>query len=405
MKNHKKATVKPYQNEAKTGFYLKIDIVGPGQRKKISTGLTIKEPMWDNSSRTRNGNKKPLRDDNGVIKCKNKKDQENCILANIMCQRIQDEINKEEQFPEEYKKKSEQDARANADFIEYFFYVEQKIHPHKESSKSILVNWDRVGVLLGMFSKKEPIPFKNITLKLLEDLKLFLLSAPMGGGKPGTLSQSSASTYFSIVKAALKQAFIDDFINIDIAAKVKNIPTNNKRREALTMEEVERLAATPCDRDVLRRAAFFSILTGLRLCDIRKMKWGEIVKDGDGWKLEFTQKKTRRDESMPINNQAYELCGTPGEPNQLVFEGLPDASWISRPVARWMEAAGIKKHITFHCFRHTFATLQLTNGTDVYTVSKMLGHTNVRTTQIYAKVVDEKKTSAANNIHIEGLKK
>ena len=55
----------------------------------------------------------------------------------------------------------------------------------------------------------------------------------------------------------------------------------------------------------------------------------------------------------------------------------------------------------FHCFRHTFATLQLANGTDIYTVSKMLGHTNVRTTQIYTKVVDKKKESAADAIKIK----
>jgi len=67
-------------------------------------------------------------------------------------------------------------------------------------------------------------------------------------------------------------------------------------------------------------------------------------------------------------------------------------------------AAGIKKKITFHCFRHTYATLQLSNGTDIYTVSKMLGHTNVQTTQIYAKVVDEKKNKAEQAIQLETIK-
>lgn len=94
---------------------------------------------------------------------------------------------------------------------------------------------------------------------------------------------------------------------------------------------------------------------------------------------------------MPISQQALELCGEPREPEQLVFEDLPDPSWISRPLKQWIEAAGIKKQISFHCFRHTYVTLQLSNGTDIYTVSKMLGHTNVKTTQIYSKVVDEKK--------------
>ena len=106
-------------------------------------------------------------------------------------------------------------------------------------------------------------------------------------------------------------------------------------------------------------------------------------------------------EYQPISDHAYNLCGTPGDSDRLIFEDLPDPSWISRPIKRWIETAGIKRRITFHCFRHTFATLQIAEGTDLYTVSKMLGHTNVRTTQIYAKVVDEKKNEAANAISLD----
>ncbi|MNR24363.1 Tyrosine recombinase XerC [compost metagenome] len=108
---------------------------------------------------------------------------------------------------------------------------------------------------------------------------------------------------------------------------------------------------------------------------------------------------------MPISDQALDLCGEPRLPGQLVFEDLPDPSWISRPLKKWVESAGIRKNITFHCFRHTFATLQLSSGTDIYTVSKMLGHTNVKTTEIYAKVIDEKKNRASQAIQLEFLKK
>ena len=104
---------------------------------------------------------------------------------------------------------------------------------------------------------------------------------------------------------------------------------------------------------------------------------------------------------MPISEQAYQLCGERKEGELLVFAGLPDPSWISRPVRRWVEAAGITKHISFHCFRHSYATLQLAGGTDIYTVSKMLGHTNVRTTQVYAKVVDAKKEEATKTIKLD----
>ena len=107
---------------------------------------------------------------------------------------------------------------------------------------------------------------------------------------------------------------------------------------------------------------------------------------------------------MPISEQAYSLCGEPQAPERLVFEDLPDPSWISKPLERWIKAAGITRRITFHCFRHTYATLQLAGGTDIYTVSKMLGHTNVRTTQVYAKVVDEKKEKATDVIKIDNLK-
>lgn len=205
------------------------------------------------------------------------------------------------------------------------------------------------------------------------------------------------------MKAGLKQAFVDGYLTVDVSAKVKGIPTEESRREALTIEEVNQLANTPCDDDVLKRASLFSILTGMRHSDIQQLRWKMLVRIDDSWRVDFTQIKTHGVEYMPISNQAYNLCGERRLPENLVFEGLKDPSWINRPLAKWIEAAGIKKHITFHCFRHSYATLQLTNGTSLETVSKMLGHTNIRTTQIYAKVVDRKKIEAANNIKIVGI--
>ena len=94
------------------------------------------------------------------------------------------------------------------------------------------------------------------------------------------------------------------------------------------------------------------------------------------------------------------LCGEFGKPDDLVFEGLMNAAWINRPLKKWILDAGISKNITFHCFRHTFATLQIANGTDIYIVKDLLGHTNVKTTQIYAKVMNEKKNEAVKAIKL-----
>ena len=195
-------------------------------------------------------------------------------------------------------------------------------------------------------------------------------------------------------------AFIDDFLQVNIAEKVAGIRNNPGRREALTMDEVNKLIQTPCEYDVIRRASIFSILTGIRHCDIKALRWKQLIEVDGMWRVDFTQEKTKGVEYMPICNAAYAICGERMEPERYVFEGLPDPSWISKPLKKWIEAAGITKHITFHCFRHTYATLQLTMGTDIYTVSKMLGHTKVTTTQIYTKIVDSKKIAAANAIQI-----
>lgn len=93
----------------------------------------------------------------------------------------------------------------------------------------------------------------------------------------------------------------------------------------------------------------------------------------------------------------------PDDDEALVFEGLTDASWISRPLKVWIEASGIKKHITFHCGRHSYASLLLENGVDIYTIKSLMGHTNVKTTQIYTHIVNEQKEKAANTLHIENL--
>jgi integrase len=129
------------------------------------------------------------------------------------------------------------------------------------------------------------------------------------------------------------------------------------------------------------------------------LRW-ENITAGDAPSIKFAQKKTKALVYLPISPEALQLCGTRKEEKDKVFEGVNSSQLCNNVIAEWVKAAGIKKEITFHCFRHTFATLQLTQGTDIYTVSKMLGHSDVKTTQIYAQIVDEKKQKAANAIKL-----
>ena len=410
---HTRVTVKLRKSEYREEWYLVVESYpirkpdgGKPGRIIESVNRIITTPIWDTTAITgidADGNYKykPKRDTNGIILCTSRLDREACIYADKVRALRQQEYDTAVVYSDREQEMIAQNERMEQDFIAYFNSIIYKVHPN--SSNSIIVNWTRVGKLLSIFSEGKPIPFRKINVKLLEDLKLFMLTAPQGGNKKGTLSQNSAATYFSIVKAGLLRAFIDEYLTVDIAAKVKGIPELKVKRETLTLEEAELLAQTPCENEVLKRAFFFAILTGIRLCDIHELTWGEIQKTSTGWRVDFTQRKTHVVDYLPINEQAYSLCGERREPNQRVFEGLTGSSWISRPLKKWIEASGIKKHITFHCSRHTFATLQLERDTDIYTIKGMLGHTNVKTTQIYAHIVDKSKRNAADVIHIENL--
>ena len=304
-------------------------------------------------------NYKPKRDLNGIIQCRSTIDQEACIYADNVRKLRQREYDSAILYTDKENEIAAQNERSEQDFIKYFNSIISKRHPN--SSNSIIVNWRRVGELLKIYSQGQPIPFKDISVKLLEDIKMFFLRAPMGGTKKGTISQNTASTYFSILKAGLKQAFVDEYLTVDISAKVKGITSIEKPRVALTMNEVQMLVNTPCKNEVLKRAFLFSILTGLRHGDIQTLKWKQIQQTSKGtWQAVVVQQKTKVPDYKPITQQALQLCGErPSDEESLVFEGLTDASWISRPLKVWIEASDIKKHVTFHCGRHYLLSYSL----------------------------------------------
>ena len=286
-------------------------------------------------------------------------DSQACIYADNVRKLRQHEYDSAILYTDKENEIAAQNERGEQDFIKYFNGIISKRHPN--SSNSIIVNWMRVGDLLKIYSQGNPIPFKSISVKLLEDIKMFLLRAPMGGNKKGTISQNTASTYFSIIKAGVKQAFIDEYLTVDISAKVKGISSIERPRVALTMDEVQMLVDTPCKDDTLKRAFLFSILTGLRHSDIQALRWKQIQQTSKGtWQALVVQQKTKRPDYKPVTAQALQLCGErPDDDERLVFEGLTDVSWISIPLKAWIEASGIKKHVTFHCARHINSSYSL----------------------------------------------
>jgi integrase len=280
-------------------------------------------------------------------------------------------------------------------FVEYFKQLADK---RKASNHD---NWVSAYYYLVRFTKGH-LKFADLNEKFLNDFKDYLLTTQSIKSDKNTLAQNSALSYFNKVKATLKQAYKDGILQTDLNERVEPIKPAETRRNYLTLEELNRLAQTPCNNPLLKRVALFSALTGLRFSDLKNLVWGQIHQRQDGGRvIQFTQQKTKGIEDLPISEQAYSLMGEPGKATDKVFPGLNYSAYENKHLYQWIGASGITKNITFHCFRHTYATLQLSLGTDIYTVSKMLGHRDLKTTQIYAKIVDKLKQDASNKIQID----
>lgn len=187
-------------------------------------------------------------------------------------------------------------------------------------------------------------------------------------------------------------------------SKIKNEdkPKRNRtERDYLTIKELTRLVHTPFYNTLLRKAFLFSCFCGLRHCDIIALRWEDIRYDENGNALlSIIQKKTKEAISLPLCSEAIKHLPDRGNApeTEKVFAGLVSLGRSNVILHKWIEQAGISKHVTFHTARHTHATMMLTLGVDLYTVSKLLGHTNIQTTQIYAKLVDESKKKAIDLI-------
>ena len=188
----------------------------------------------------------------------------------------------------------------------------------------------------------------------------------------------------------------EDVLSFNPAEAVdrKAIQGEKKKREYLTIDEVKRLIDTPCKREEVKMAFLFSCFCGLRISDVRALRWKDVIYESDKIHLELRQKKTEALLYLPLNKQAQQfLPASKGQAEECVFS-LPGQTAISKALDKWAKDAGIDKKVCYHMSRHTFATMELTMGADLYTTSLLMGHSNVQITQIYAKIIDVKKEQA-----------
>ena len=286
----------------------------------------------------------------------------------------------------------------------FITYVEGLIEYYKEKdSTAFAVTVSNTVRHLKLY--KGDVTIKQVDKTYILGFIKYLQSCKGKYGKP--LSKSTIDTYYTVVSTALNKAVQDDIIVFNPTSKISHTDKPKQPSSVkvyLTLEEIKQLMQTECKYPVLKQAFLFSCFCGLRMSDVRRLKWSDIhtnkTENGEIEKqVEIIQKKTREVNYLPLTENALEWLPKQNDApmNEYVFQ-LPHVSTIEKFLDRWGKDAGITKHITYHISRHTNATLLISSGADIYTTSKLLGHTNIKTTEIYAKIVDKKKRETANLI-------
>lgn len=218
------------------------------------------------------------------------------------------------------------------------------------------------------------------------------------------VTKVTAQNYYrglcSALNAAVRAGEIADnpLNRIESVNKIK-IPES--RREYLTIDEVKQLIATPCRIKSVKQAYLFSCFCGLRISDIEALRRENIEEEQGRLRLNIIMRKTKTPLYLPLSRQALKWLPadySTFEPGNRLF-CLPSRTYGNTVLGQWAMAAGLSKHITYHTARHTFATMMLTLGADLYTTSKLLGHSEVRTTQVYARIINKKKDDAVNLVN------
>ena len=255
-----------------------------------------------------------------------------------------------------------------------------------------------------------PLPFTALTPQWIKEFTNYLLKS---------VSNNTARCYLMDMFTALEDAVRQDIIPFNAFRKIEKherIRQQNVFRQAFTLEQLQQLADTPCDiHPQIKQAYLFSCFTGLRWSDVNKLRWSEVIvkqiDDNEEYFIYFEQKKTEGIEYLPVADQAVDIikqrkmeAEEDNNKNSYVFPCVKEFDSknqlmykiVNRALKKWAKEAELDVKLTFHTGRHTFATNVLENcpDGDLWTVSKLLGHKNINSTQIYAHVRDKKKSAA-----------
>lgn len=244
--------------------------------------------------------------------------------------------------------------------------------------------------LLGKFYLKESM----LNKQMIERFVIYLKNR-FNGETPGSIY----TRFKKIIKAAVEA----DILRKNPCKDIKiRIDINTIAKDILSMDEIKVLLSTHYNGEnpEIRRAFAFSLYAGVRFCDVNELRYRNI--DYSNKLIKFTQSKTNGHSSastvtIPMSDVLLKIIGEKRERDEKVFK-LPSHSMCLKALRHWTERAGIDKHITWHCARHSFAVNILNNGANIKTVASLLGHSGLKHTEKYTRAVDKLKVEAVNSL-------
>jgi len=238
---------------------------------------------------------------------------------------------------------------------------------------------------------------EQINKDMIEAFTEYLQSRSVGEG-----ARSIYQRFKKVIKYAIEH---DVMLKNPCNGIVIKIDENILRKDVLSMDEIQRLIATHYDNENpnIQRAFIFCLYCGLRFCDVKDLTFANV--DYSNKLLKFEQNKTKGHSAssgvvIPLNDGLLRLIGEPtSDQNKesLIFP-LPSYEMCLKAIKRWVKRAGINKHISWHCARHSFAVNILNNGANIKTVASLLGHSGLKHTEKYTRAIDSLKQDAINSL-------
>ena len=238
---------------------------------------------------------------------------------------------------------------------------------------------------------------EQITKDMVEAFTEYLQSRSVGEG-----AKSIYARFKKVIKYAIEH---DVMLKNPCTGITIKVDDQQLRKEVLSPEEIQQLIATHYEHENpnIRRAFVFCLYCGLRYCDVKDLTFANV--DFSNKLLKFEQSKTKGHSAnsgvvIPLNDGILKLIGEPSSPDkrdEVIFP-LPSYEMCLKALRRWVKRAGINKHISWHCARHSFAVNILNNGANIKTVASLLGHSGLKHTEKYTRAIDSLKQEAINSL-------